>query len=83
MNEQDAEDWLESWAEENLQTPGYYENKTRMRNDAIQCREKAKEEGIGEVALLQVAGGDLEMYLLKQQNGFTDSEVRRKADKDD
>ena len=83
MIEQDVDGWLESWAEENLQTPGYYENKEHMRGDAAQCREHAKKEGIAEAALLQAANGDLEAYLLKEQNAFTDAEVRRKADKDD
>jgi len=83
MAGQDIEDWLSDWAEENIQTPGYYEDKAAMRADAAQCRGDARAAGYSEAALLKAASGDLEAYLLREQNAFTDSEVRRKADKDD
>lgn len=81
MVEQDVEEWLEDWVGENLQSPSFYENKAHMRADAVQCREEAKAAGIGEPALLEASGGDLEAYLLRQQNAFTDSEICRKTDK--
>ena len=83
MTEQEVEEWLKNWADENLQEPGYYERKVEMKPDAVRCREEAKAAGIGRPALLKAAGGDLEAYLLGHQNAFTDSEVQRKADKDD
>lgn len=83
MAEQNVEEWLEAWIEENIQTPGYHDNKAHMKVDAAQCREQAKAEGISELALVEAAGGDLEAYLLREQNTFTDAEVRRQADKDD
>lgn len=83
MTEQNAEEWLETWAEENLQTPGYYEDKAHMKFEAVQCREQAKADGISETDLVEAAGGDIEAFLLKEQNAFTDAEVRRKADQDD
>ncbi len=81
--EQNVVEWLEAWIEENIQASGYHENKAHMKIDAAQCREQAKTEGISELALIEAAGGDLEAYLLREQNAFTDAEVRRQADKDD
>ena len=83
MDQQSVEEWLETWVEENLQTPGYYDDKAHMKVDAVQCRDQAKVEGFSEEDLVEAAGGDLEEFLLKEQNTFTDAEVRRKTDKDD
>ena len=78
MDDENAEEWLESWVDENIQTPGYYEDKSAMRSESAQCREDAKAEGISEAALIDAAGGDLEAYVLRAQNAFTE-----KAEKED
>ena len=83
MPVENAEDWLEEWADENIQTPGYSDTPSSMANDAKQCREEAKAAGIAEADLLEAAEGNLETYLLKHQNAITDAEVKRLSDKDD
>ena len=79
---ENVEDWLEEWAEKNIQTPGYSDTPSSMASDAKECREKAKAAGISEADLLEAAGGGLEDYLLKHQNAITDAEVKRLSDKD-
>jgi hypothetical protein len=79
----DVDEWLEDWAVENIQTPGYYEEKNAMKSEADACRADATAAGISIADLTRAAGGDLERYLLRAQNSFTDAEVQRKVDKDD
>jgi hypothetical protein len=79
----DVADWLEDRVDDNLQTPGYQEHPSDMALEAGHCRGDAQAAGIDDADLIAAAGGNLEQYLLRQQNSFTDSEVRRKAEKDD
>ena len=79
----DIAEWLDDWVDENLQTPGYQEHPSDMAVATEQCRAEARAAGIAEADLVAAAGGNLEKYLLGRQNSFTDSEVRRKAEKDD
>lgn len=78
----DAGEWLEGWVEENLNTPQYQEHKSAMAADAAVCRAQAVAAGISPKALDEAAEGDLEAYLLRAQNSFTDAEVQRKVDSD-
>ena len=78
----DLEQWLENWAEENLHTPLYREDKRAMSAEAESCKSDAEKAGIRSRDLIAAAGGDLEGYLLKAQNRLTGSEVDRRAAKE-
>ena len=82
LPELNAEDWLEDWIEENLMTPQHNEDKIEMGREAAACRKAAGAAGISDEAVNNVAGGDLEAYLLRAQNSFTEAEIERKADSD-
>lgn len=83
MTSLNAEDWLEAWADENIQTPQYHENKHVMKREAAMCSAAAEADGISQKDLVEAAGGDLLEFLLNRQNEFTDAEVHRKAAQDD
>jgi hypothetical protein len=82
MAEVDVDDWLEEWVNENMQTPVFQENKSAMAHDAATCRRDAESAGILMNDLDAAAGGDLEEYLLRQQNALTNAEVQRKVASD-
>jgi hypothetical protein len=78
-----AHSWLLNWLSDNFDSPGYYEEKSTFAAQAAQCRAQAKADGISAAALREVAGEDLEAYLLNHQNDLTDQHVHDLAAKDD
>ena len=78
-----VEEWLDEWADTNLNTPQYYEEASAMADDAAACRAEAEKAGIDGTELTEAAGGDLKSYLLDRQNSFADSEVKRKVASDE
>jgi len=74
--------WLENWVEEHLGVPGYAEDKAAMRECAKLCAADAIAAGISISQLKEAAGGDLEAYLLEQQNAGTDRELRDKIEEE-
>jgi hypothetical protein len=77
-----AQSWLNDWVEENLNAPHYVESKEQIADEAKACVTAAGEAGIPVGMLVSAAGGDLQAYLMRQQNALTDAEVRRLADKE-
>jgi hypothetical protein len=69
--------WLERWVEENINSPGYVQDKASMRDQAGTCAVQATAAGITIAELKEAAGGDLERYLVSRQNELTDGEVDR------
>ena len=83
MAKVDVHGWLGDWVSDWLNTPQYYEDKGVMASDAAACRYAAKAAGISDDDLNDAVGGDLQGFLLDQQNSYTDAEVRRRAAEDD
>jgi hypothetical protein len=77
-----AEEWLEQWVEENLNSPVYVDSKSIMRDQAAACMEEAKAAAHSIADIKAAAGGDLETYLVRQQNTGADSELDRLISKD-
>jgi len=71
-----AEEWLQGWVAKNL-TPGYVDAKAEMQDEAKTCVADAEAAGITIAQIKEAAGGDLETYLVRQQNAGTDEEVKR------
>jgi len=77
MGPMDAEEWLENWVAENLNTPGWRENKREMGTEADTCRAEAAAAGSSVADLTEAAGGDLEGYLFRAKNSLTDQHVEK------
>lgn len=63
----DAREWLAKWADDNINSPGYAEDKAGMQADAVVCAADAQAAGFWIAQLKEAANGDLETYLLQQQ----------------
>lgn len=73
MPNPDAQEWLTSWVEKNIRSPGHVDRKASMREEAEACAQAGVAAGVSIAALKQASGGDLEKYLVARQNEFTDA----------
>lgn len=76
-----AEEWLESWVDENFEIFQHHNDKAAMAGEAAACRPAAQAEGCSSADLNEAAGGDLDAYPLRALNSMTDAEVDRKSGK--
>jgi hypothetical protein len=68
--------WLRDWARRNLDGANYVADKSDMREEAKACAADALAAGISIADLKEAAGGDLERYLVAEQNAETDKIVK-------
>jgi len=83
MSPDDVEEWLENWVDENLQTAGLRDKSSSMSSETERCRADAKIAGISDKDLMAASGGNLEEFLLSEQNAITDAETGRLPDQGD
>ncbi len=65
-------DWLDDRVQEINRDPGLYHNKADFRAQAKALVESAEAEGFSVAQIKEACGGDVERYLLDQQNAMTD-----------
>ncbi|NWJ27635.1 hypothetical protein [Rhizobium sp. RM] len=65
-------DWLDDRVQEIIRDPGLHENKADFRDQAKTLVESAEAEGFTVAEIKEACGGDVERYLLDQQNAMTD-----------
>lgn len=82
MDEEEIESWLEDQIEEIINVPQYHEHKSEMASEAAELKANAELAGISLSQLKSACEGDIEAYLLRKQNAFTDAEIARKTAKD-
>ncbi|MNI85617.1 hypothetical protein D3C73_1426250 [compost metagenome] len=75
-------DWLDDRIQEIINSPGFHENKAEFRDQAKILIVSGEAEGFTVAQIKEACGGDVERYLLDQQNAMTDVELQRKIDED-
>jgi len=73
-------DWLDDRVQEIINSPGFHENKAEFRDQAKVLVESGESEGFTIAEIKEACGGDVERYLLEQQNAMTDVEMQRRID---
>lgn len=73
-------DWLDDRIQEIINTPGFHEQKAEFRDQAKALVEDAEAEGFSVAEIKDACGGDVETYLLDQQNAMTDVELQRRIE---
>jgi len=73
-------DWLDDRVQGIINSPGFHENKAEFRDQAKVLVESGESEGFTIAEIKEACGGDVERYLLEQQNAMTDVEMQRRID---
>lgn len=73
-------DWLDDRIQEIINSPGFHGNKAEFRDQAKVLVESGESEGFTIAEIKEACGGDVERYLLEQQNAMTDVELQRRID---
>lgn len=73
-------DWLDDRIQEIITTPGIHKRKADFRDEAKTLVEEAERESFTVAEIKEACGGDVERYLLDQQNAMTDVERQGRAD---
>ena len=73
-------DWLDDRTQEIINTPGFHEQKAEFRDQAKALVEDAEAEGFSVAEIKDACGGDVETYLLDQQNAMTEVELQRRIE---
>jgi hypothetical protein len=73
-------DWLVDRIQEIINTAGFHERKAEFRDEAKALVEEAEAEGFTVAEVKQACGGDVESYLLDQQNAMTDVGLQRRIE---
>jgi hypothetical protein len=73
-------EWLDDRVQEIINSPGFHENKAEFRDQAKVLVESGESEGFTIAEIKEACGGDVERYLLDQQNAMTDVELQRRID---
>jgi hypothetical protein len=76
-----AFDFLQSWIVENVNAT-MYEDKDTAEYLAHDCAWEASTRGITKADLIEVAGGDLNAYMLAELNRAVDHEVEDRVARD-
>jgi hypothetical protein len=76
-----AFDFLQSWIVENVNAT-MYEDKDTAEHLAHDCVWEASTRGITKADLIEVAGGDLNAYMLAELNRAVDREVEDRVARD-
>jgi hypothetical protein len=72
MANKTAQEWLEQWVHGNLDAPGHVDRKSTMRDLAAVCAQDGTAAGYSIADIKAAADGDLETYLVRQQNALTE-----------
>lgn len=75
-------DWLDDRVQEIIRDPGLRENKADFRAQAKTLVECAEAEGFTVAEIKEACGGDVERYLLEQQNAMTDVDRQQRLGDD-
>lgn len=75
-------DWLDDSVQEIISSPGYHDAKGDFQEQAKVLLAQAEAAGFTVADLKTACNGDVEQYLLDQQNAMTDVEVQQKIDDD-
>jgi len=65
-------DWLDDRVQEIIRSPALHDDKADFRDQAKVLVESAGAEGFTVAEIKEACGGDVERYLLDQQNAMTD-----------
>jgi hypothetical protein len=76
-------DWLDNCVPEIIwKSPGLHDNKSEFRDQAKELVERAERAGFTVAEIKEACRGDVETYLLDQQNAMAGAELQQKTDDD-
>ncbi|WP_430252288.1 hypothetical protein [Neorhizobium sp. DAR64860/K0K1] len=73
-------DWLDDRVQEIIRSPALHDDKGDFRDQAKVLVESARADGFSVAEIKEACGGDVERYLLDQQNAMTDVNRQRKLE---
>ncbi|GGG06808.1 hypothetical protein [Rhizobium wenxiniae] len=65
-------DWLDDRIQEIIRSPALHDDKADFRDQAKVLVESARADGFSVAEIKEACGGDVERYLLDQQNAMSD-----------
>jgi hypothetical protein len=77
---QNIGDWLDDRMQEIFDAPGFHEKKSDFQPQAKSLWLQAEAAGYSVTELKEACDGDLEQFLLEQQNAMTDVEVQQQIE---
>jgi hypothetical protein len=77
---QTISDWLDDRMQEIFDEPGFHEKKSDFQSQAKSLCLAAEAAGYSVADLKNACGGDVEQFLLEQQNAMTDVEVQQQIE---
>lgn len=77
---QNISDWLDDRMQEIFDDPGFHEQKSDFQPQAKSLWLEAEAAGYSVAELKEACGGDVEQFLLEQQNAMTDVEVQQQVE---
>jgi hypothetical protein len=77
---QNIADWLDDKVQEFIDDPGFHEKKADFQPQAKSLWLAAEAAGYSVAELKDACGGDVEQYLLEQQNAMTDVEAQQEIE---
>lgn len=75
---QSISDWLDDRMQKIVNDPGHHENKSDFQPQAKSLWLAAEVAGYSVAELKEACGGDVERFLLEQQNALSDVEVQQR-----
>jgi hypothetical protein len=73
-------DWLDDKLQEIFDEPGFHEKKSHFKSQAKSLYLAAEAAGYSVAELKDACGGDVERFLLEQQNAMTDVEAQQEIE---
>jgi hypothetical protein len=77
---QNISDWLDDRMQEILDDPGFHVKKSDFQPQAKSLWLQAEAAGYSVTELKDACGGDIEQFLLEQQNAMTDVEAQQQSE---
>jgi hypothetical protein len=77
---QNISDWLDDRMQETFGNPGFHNHKSDFQPQAKSLWLEAEAAGYSVADLKEACGGDVEQFLLEQQNAMTDVEVQQQVE---
>jgi hypothetical protein len=76
----EIQDWLDDRVQELIDSLGHHDAKSDFREQARALVARGEDAGYSVADLKAACGGDVEQYLLEQQNAMTDVETQQAVD---
>lgn len=77
---QSISEWLDDRMQEIFDDPGFHEKKSDFQPQAKSLWLEAEAAGYSVAELKEACGGDVEQFLLEQQNAMTDVELQQQIE---